>query len=372
MKEFVMVPLAGIRMHFVSLDTSALYGLLRDIGDVQPGYEAFEELADEHWGSTFRISKLLGGGSKAFTRLMETDGVSICLHQTRPKNASELLEKHARNKKKKPITPVALQGGADRVIGLDPGKRTIYHCAELLGDGTFRSLEFSSARYQRESGMVQERRRSLKWNKEVRGELRALSVVSPKGLELPKLNAYLKVYHAHKAALWTEYTRAHWARQRLRLYGGKKRSFASFFNDMVRDPVSPEVPRRVVVGYGNASFDPGNMKRKQSVPTTRAYRECASRFLTASVDEFRTSRMEWETGRTLEVVGCRTERGAKAVRGLLWCSSTNQTTGKFINRDLNAAINIRRCLVLPQRPPELCRREGLAALEKRITRWIRC
>jgi len=50
------------------------------------------------------------------------------------------------------------------------------------------------------------------------------------------------------------------------------------------------------------------------------------------------------------------ERTAK-VRGLLTLVST--TTGrkrvKFVNREFNAAINIRRCAVLEIRPPELTR-----------------
>jgi hypothetical protein len=50
------------------------------------------------------------------------------------------------------------------------------------------------------------------------------------------------------------------------------------------------------------------------------------------------------------------ERRAK-VRGLLPLVSTINGTKRmeFVNRDLNAAINVRRCAVLEKRPPESTR-----------------
>jgi hypothetical protein len=372
-KEFVMVPVAAVRMHHIAIDNSVLFGILKEVGDVQGSDEAFASLADAHWSSTFRVSALMGGEPREFTRLVETDGVDLCMHQMRPKTPTELFEAQQastkRGKRQTASEPVQLQEG-DRVIGLDPGKRTIFHCAELLKNGKYRSMEFSSARYQRESGMLQARRRAERWNAEVWRELQALATVSLKGAELSKLLEYMEVYSEHKDVLWSHYSKDRWARQRMRLYGGKKRSFAGFLNELAHDPDFPESPRRVVVAYGNAGFDSGGMKGKLAVPRVRAYRECASRFLTVPVDEFRTSRVHWETENVMGVVGSKADR--KAVRGLLWCGSTNQTAGKFVNRDLNAAINIRKCLVLPQRPPALCRHDSLSKLSKSITKWIRC
>jgi len=106
------------------------------------------------------------------------------------------------------------------------------------------------------------------------------------------------------------------------------------------------------------------------------YKECARRFVTIPVDEFRTSYTHHELGCTLqrvEMEKCQRspeeiakyrplmeeqmETRAK-VRGLLALLCTTNDGKKrteFVNRDFNAAINIRRCAVLEKRPPELTR-----------------
>ena len=64
--------------------------------------------------------------------------------------------------------------------------------------------------------------------------------------------------------LWNEYTQKKWMKQRLRLYGGKKRVFASFFNKMKTEG------KKTIVGFGSAKFAPGS-KGEISVPTCRSY-----------------------------------------------------------------------------------------------------
>jgi len=111
-------------------------------------------------------------------------------------------------------------------------------------------------------------------------------------------------------------------------------------------------------------------------PTTRTFKECARRFVTIPIDEFRTSYTHHELGCTLqrvEMEKCqrspeeiakygpltekRMERKVK-VRGLLALVSTTSNGKKrteFVNRDFNAAINICRCAVLESRPPRSTR-----------------
>ncbi len=49
------------------------------------------------------------------------------------------------------------------------------------------------------------------------------------------------------------------------------------------------------------------------------------------------------------------QRGVSDVRGLLWYNSTMPIgVSKFVNRDVNAALNIRHCLMHPR--PEMLRR----------------
>jgi hypothetical protein len=78
--------------------------------------------------------------------------------------------------------------------------------------------------------------------------------------------------------------------------------------------------------------------------------------------EFRTTKVFHEDGSILGRV-VRSDKNT-TVRGLLWCGSTNNS--KFVNRDLNGAVNIRRCVVSPVRPPELSRVSGQQAIHQRV------
>jgi hypothetical protein len=105
------------------------------------------------------------------------------------------------------------------------------------------------------------------------------------------------------------------------------------------------------------------------------------------VSEFRTTRTYHENGTLLEKVAVAlsdpklagvqgpAEAGrcrVAVVRGLLWCGSTSNN-GKFVNRDVNAALNIRNCAVQPQRPVWLDRAKNPTRLPpQRIVRFMSC
>jgi len=132
--------------------------------------------------------------------------------------------------------------------------------------------------------------------------------------------------------------------------------------------------QRLFVAYGAGCWK--TQKGTTPAPTTRIYKECARRFVTIPIDEFRTSYIHPELGCTLQRVemekcqrcpedikkygpltGEQMERRAK-VRGLLALVNTASDGKKrmeFVNRDFNAAINLRKCAVLEKRPPELTR-----------------
>jgi transposase len=167
-----------------------------------------------------------------------------------------------------------------------------------------------------------------------------------------------------KESLWKEYTKTRWQQQRFRLYGGKKRVFAKFLNRLGS-------PKDTVLAFGNAKFEPGG-KGELSIPTSRAYKECSYRFKTLPIDEFRTSKVNWKTLDVLDTVAKRKNDKLVEVRGLLWCRSTNQSEGKFVDRDVNAAINIQRCAILPTRPLILQRAKAAGKLEQRVGKIIRC
>jgi len=170
--------------------------------------------------------------------------------------------------------------------------------------------------------------------------------------------------------------KARWARLRLNLYSGRQRAFANFFNQL--SALKEDENQRLVVAYGAGRWK--TQKGTTPAPTTRTYKECARRFVTIPVDEFRTSYTHQELGCTLqrvEMEKCqrspeeiakyaplteeRMERRAN-VRGLLALVSTTSNGMKrmeFVNRDFNAAISIRKYAVLENRTPELTREKTL-------------
>jgi len=151
------------------------------------------------------------------------------------------------------------------------------------------------------------------------------------------------------------------------LFRGMQRAFANFFNGL--SALKEDASQRLLVAHGAGRWK--TRKGCTPAPTTRTYMECARRFVTIPVDEFRASYTYHELGCTLqrvEIEECQRspedikkygrlaeeqmERRAN-VRGLL--ASVRTTNGKkrmdFVNRDFNAAVNIRRCAVMERRPP---------------------
>jgi predicted transglutaminase-like cysteine proteinase len=149
----------------------------------------------------------------------------------------------------------------------------------------------------------------------------------------------------------------------MKLYRGKKRVFSKFFNKM-------ETKNNIVVGYGSAKFC-STAKNEVSVPTSRAYKECSYRFHTIPIDEFRTSKIyHGDSSTILETV--KREDTNRVIRCLLWYSSTIGSVNKFVNRDLNAAINILNCLVNKKRPKMLCRSKEKTKIVQKVGKLILC
>ena len=108
-------------------------------------------------------------------------------------------------------------------------------------------------------------------------------------------------------------------------------------------------------------------KGEMSVPVSRAFRECRYRFQVKVIDEFRTTKIFHEDGSQLQNVMRMDTR--ERLRGLLWCNSPGKN--KFVNRDFNGAMNIRRCAFNP-RPLELTRIKDQPKLVMSIGKMIKC
>ena len=365
-KLFNVVPICKVRAHYIRVDTSVLFGVLRDAGVIskQVASATFDTLRDVFWNDTFDFRKIKPGGFE-FGGSISTDGVSLC--STFEKAVAVEVSSTA------PATTSVSRGGRGGrasseydpspdaiVVGNDPGRVNIYYMAGIH-EGQTKVVKLTRKQYYTESGCITARRNSERWSRGIKDQLVALSDASTKGISCTAHEWHLSQFEIHKQALWDEYLKPRWARQRLSLYGGKKRVFANFFNRLARQFAGG----RLVVAYGNARF-PSGAAGEQSVPTTRAYKECASRVETYWTDEFRTSKVHCVDDSVLELVATMSRRRV-ALRGLLF----NPSLHKFVSRDLNAALNIRRILLGP-RPDILCRQGVFQRLEQEIVIRIRC
>jgi hypothetical protein len=376
-KLYNILPLCAVKAHFITVDTEVLHGILSDAGYIDNklcNKSTFCAYGADQWKSIFRLEKITGK-NKTFTGTLDTDGTSGCFHFMRPK---VLLSTGAIGVKKnntvdfqahRALIEKILKEDPDvEIIGIDPGRTNIMYAVKVV-DGVVKTYKLTRGQYYYDSGILLAREQSEKWQQEdhIKDALEEMADSSPKGIDLPTFRRYVETVMRHYDTRWDEYLHPKWAQQRLRLYGGKKKVFAEFFNKI-------QTPgKRVIVAFGAAKFAPVG-KGELAVPTSRAFKECGSRFPTFPTDEFRTTKV-YNGDKTTVLQTVKRNDSGKQVRGLLWCRSTITKESKFINRDLNAALNIRDCLLLAERPTMLCRAVGSKRQEKlkvTVGKHIRC
>jgi hypothetical protein len=351
-KQFNIVPISKTKKHYITIDTSTLYGILTELKLFGGNSTTFESLRDEHWKSIINFKKLQGKDFN-FTHTIDTDGTAISVHFERPK------------KNKEKSTMVTINHSTTDYWGCDPGRTNILYLVKKNEDGNHETLKLSRKQYYKESGIVKAIRHSNKWQNIKELQDANLSSFSSKGCDLKTFNMFVRNYLEHWTSLWKEYSSEKWSIQKMRLYGGKKRVFANFFNKM-----SKNTTKDIVVGYGSAKFNPTG-KNEVAVPTSRAFKECSNRFKTIPIDEFRTSKIYYEDEATILQTVIQEDKN-RVIRGLLWYSSTIESENKFVNRDLNAAINILNCLVKSKRAKMLSRNKENTKIIQRVGKTILC
>ena len=347
-KLFNVLPISRIKAHYITIDTFGMKGILKETGYLG---KKNNSLDTDLWNSFLDTSQLQGSNN-TFTGTIDTDGLIVNIHFKRPKQQKE----------KDAEENVSLEG--KRVLGVDPGRTNIMTVVEIDDNGRYKSKTLTRSRYYLDSGIIEARKKTIKWNKSVKNELTKLAGASPKSVILEKFKTFIATLEQVQKTLWDESFKIRWREQRFRLYGGKKRVIAKFLNTLNLD-------EETVLAFGSAKFAPGG-KGEVSVPTTRMFKECSYRVRTIPISEFRTSKVYWKDDSVLDTVAKNCPNGKlETVRGLLWCSSTNEMN-KFVNRDINAAINIMRCAKLPQRPRILDRSFATGKLNQRVGKILKC
>lgn len=324
-----IVPMSRIKAHYIHIDSSVLYGILKSIGFLNCNESVFTEFRDHYWEYFFpRVKSLLTvnqrgpNGYANFTGTIQTDGIAINIHYRRPKllNPEEFTKRDD-----------------DRVIGIDTGRVNIFYGVEELSDGKYRVYKFTRNEFYKKTEITNANRKIINWNQGIQESLNDLSIHAHRGSDIIQFQGYLHYIMEHYDTLWNEYLKRKWGRQRFNLYSRKQEFYSEFFNTL-----KDNSGRRIVLAYGDGKFD-SSAPGERSVPTTRLASECSKRFKVFPIDEFRTSRINSMNNSILNNV----RKGTHDIRGLQWCP----TIRKFINRDKNSSISHMKLYhSFPERP----------------------
>ena len=77
-KKFTLAPVSHIKRHFLTIDTRALYFIMKNRGLFSGNLGKFEESRDEYFARCFEYSELRKCGT--FSHMLQTDGMSVCFH----------------------------------------------------------------------------------------------------------------------------------------------------------------------------------------------------------------------------------------------------------------------------------------------------
>jgi hypothetical protein len=353
-KLFNLVPLSTIKLHYVAIDNKVFYGICRQLNFLTSlTKKEFDKVVQDKWYSVFNIKKLaktflttneqgvVVKDKRRFTGLINTDGVSMCMHFERPRN----IQDEATNQRAV-VSNVRSVADYDVMAACDPGRNNIMYVVTKDNNEEVRSYKLTRNHYYNDSGIFKARKKTNIWNSQpmIKETLNQLSTCSSKGCSWEGYLAFWNTFLACQDVMFGEYTKERWARQRFNLYGGKQRTFARFFNAIQNDHPN----QRIVMAYGSAKFAPGS-QNEVSVPTSTAFKKCSFRFPTFAIDEFRTTVTDYWTDTILQKV--RKRGSLYPLRGLSWCVPSES----FVSRDFNAAMNILKCAEQVERPSALTR-----------------
>ncbi|KAJ9508987.1 hypothetical protein QJQ45_001438 [Haematococcus lacustris] len=290
-------------------------------------------------------------------------------------------------------------------MGLDPGAIQAVSAASGMWDadgllqGFYRS-KLTRSQVQHDSGLIQARRNTQRWNENIKLELQHLAAATPAGTSLVAIQRHVAVTLATWDAVWGEYLHPKWAKQRMRLHGAQETVLERYFMKLEEEAASMSqqewgTRKQLVVFFGNAGIGTrGGWGAKAVLQACRKVVERANSGRptdrvpgkVVTVDEFRTSRVssilnspqpceeELDSSKPTRLEGWKpkpdqvqdrllrsawSKRFEAPVRGLMWCPYLAQATpgelGKWVDRDCNAALNLQRAGEAKWRPLELCR-----------------
>ncbi|KAJ9531118.1 hypothetical protein QJQ45_000859 [Haematococcus lacustris] len=252
-----------------------------------------EPARSNHWDRWFSTGKLANQGFE-FERTVETDGVSVCVHYTRPLPTPP-APPSAAGPSSSNSSPVAAPAeaavaahelGLPRIgkglaeqrefvfnpatqigVGIDPGVTQAVSAASGVWDPTtgqlladqLRRWKLTKGQVKHGSGLNNARRATERWLAPIKPHLQHLAAASSAGTSLEANLKHITVTLATWDAVWEVYLDPKWAEQRLRLYGAQDRTLEQFFKKLEEDMAEVSMERhgrakQLVVFFGAASI----------------------------------------------------------------------------------------------------------------------
>ncbi|KAJ9513594.1 hypothetical protein QJQ45_006100 [Haematococcus lacustris] len=292
---FTLTPLARAGVHFVKVDSRVLHGVCQQLGLTRETEKAFtaEPARSNHWNRWFSTKQLANQGFE-FERTVETDGVSVCVHYTRPLPTPP-APPSAAGPSSSNSSPAAAPGaaavaahelGLPRIgkglaeqrefvfnpdtqigVGIDPGVTQVVSAASGVWDpmtgqlqaDQLRRWKLTKGQVKHGSGLNNARRNTERWLAPIKPHLQHLAAASSAGTSLEANLKHITVTLATWDAVWEVYLDPKWAEQRLRLYGAQDRALEQFFKKLEEGMAEVSMERyghakQLVVFFGAASI----------------------------------------------------------------------------------------------------------------------
>ena len=336
-RGFSIAPICKIKRHFMTIDTTVLFELLKNVaaeadpnlcpdwlaalGNMSlPTFRKEENtgLQKTAWDTTFNIDGLRR--RRTFGRQVDTDGVSMTVH------FHVTVRKRARHQKRIQQQPDKYK----RIVAIDPGRVNL---VTALDSSTHKLRTLTRKEYYTTARINRLNKKTTLWEIPLRGVISALSKTSIRTSSPCLVYAYRRVIVRNYNRLWELRFQKKRAREALACYAGKQGVMDSFFSSFTKP--GQEKP---VIAYGAASFRPTG-KGEVSVPVKGVLKACRKHYQTVLVNEYLTTKVHHACGHRLNPIASRMAGPpVRAIRGLCWCN----TCTKFVSRDGNAAQNILR------------------------------
>ncbi|KAJ9509422.1 hypothetical protein QJQ45_001887 [Haematococcus lacustris] len=339
------------------------------------------------WQKFIQYSQLQNSGWE-FARRVETDGVSISVHfvlsqaVTEPEELPFIGCKLTATSDYDPTTHIA--------VGVDPGVTQAIKAGHAQRDQVTGQVlrqwewELSKGQLKHDSGLTKATQDTARWSAAIQPQLLQLAAATPAGTTLGGLHAHVLALKATWDALWEEYLKPRWRRQRLALHHAQERIIEAFCKKVVNGMkwVSRHYyhqDRGVAVFLEVGNFSQGGWKAGAVQAGFRKVVEQPSRPSAdprpdrlVIVDEFRT---------TVSAPQCMPASldpppppaqappppppaQAPPLPAAPGPGQRPQAPpwGRWLDRDTNGCLNLQRIGESRQRPIELCRWEDLEAL----------